>query len=315
MLLPRRVVSRLSNKAYGTIDWQLYWGDPCFLGETLHLRFSRSRSAVATRLPTRQHSRRSTRVTHASLRNSASMEFQGQEVLSLRDNLRCSTHVNIRWRHRKLYALRATSYRCTYESQIFFFWFTSDVFLKRPILSFWDSYVEFLRGDLQAKVVPETDYLSRFLRSPAKSISSVSASRLCSDSLSWKRASWTQKNKLTTRKGTLSKQLQLTRVTPTVLLASWVLQPIKGVTSLGTDFEKRAIWQGSIEEPAAKDFVARMVCTIKWDKVQGTIWNLIKCEECLRSRPTTVVRQATINLIHKFGNPFGIPFPSCTALT
>jgi hypothetical protein len=36
---------------------------------------------------------------------------------------------------------------------------------------------------------------------------------------------------------------------------------------LGTDFEKRDIWQGFVEEPAAKDFVARKVHTIKWNKV------------------------------------------------
>jgi hypothetical protein len=36
-----------------------------------------------------------------------------------------------------------------------FFWFTSDAFLKRPILSFQDSYVKFLLGGLQAKVVLE----------------------------------------------------------------------------------------------------------------------------------------------------------------
>jgi hypothetical protein len=36
---------------------------------------------------------------------------------------------------------------------------------------------------------------------------------------------------------------------------------------LGTDFEKHAIWQGSVEEPAAKDFVARKVCTIEWNEV------------------------------------------------
>jgi hypothetical protein len=87
------------------------------------------------------------------------------------------------------------------------------------------------------------------------------------------------------------------------------------VTSLGTDFEKRAIWQGSVEEPAAKDFVVRKVHTIKWNEVQGTIWNAIKCKERLRSHPAAVIRQATINLIHEFGNPFGIPFPGCTALT
>ncbi len=60
-----------------------------------------------------------TRVTQATLRNSASVEIQGKEVLSLRNTLRCSTHPSIRWRHRKV--LRATSYRRTYKSQNSFF--------------------------------------------------------------------------------------------------------------------------------------------------------------------------------------------------
>jgi hypothetical protein len=85
--------------------------------------------------------------------------------------------------------------------------------------------------------------------------------------------------------------------------------------SLGTDFEKRAIWQGSVEEPAAKDFVARKVHTIEWNKVQRTIWNAIKCKKRPRSGPEAVIRQATIKLIQEFGNPFGIPFPGCAALT
>ncbi len=42
------------------------------------------------------------------------------------------------------------------------------------------------------------------------------------------------------------------------------------MTSLGTDFETRAIWQGYIEDPAAKDFVARKACTIALSKAQGT---------------------------------------------
>jgi hypothetical protein len=89
----------------------------------------------------------------------------------------------------------------------------------------------------------------------------------------------------------------------------------RSTTFLGTDFEKRAIWQGSIEEPAAKDFVARKVRTIKWNKVLGTSWNAIRCKEHLRSCPAAVVRQATINLIHKVGNPLEIPVPGCSALT
>ncbi len=35
----------------------------------------------------------------------------------------------------------------------FFFWFTSDVFCKRPVSSYQDSYMKFLQGDLRVKVV------------------------------------------------------------------------------------------------------------------------------------------------------------------
>jgi hypothetical protein len=34
------------------------------------------------------------------------------------------------------------------------------------------------------------------------------------------------------------------------------------MTSLRTDFEMHAIWQGYVEVPAAKVFVARKACTI-----------------------------------------------------
>ncbi len=40
--------------------------------------------------------------------------------------------------------------------------------------------------------------------------------------------------------------------------------------SLGTDFEMCAIWQGYIEDPAAKDFVARKPRTIALSEAQGT---------------------------------------------
>jgi hypothetical protein len=42
------------------------------------------------------------------------------------------------------------------------------------------------------------------------------------------------------------------------------------MTSLGTDFETDAIWQGYVEAPAAKDFVARKTRTIALSKAQGT---------------------------------------------
>jgi hypothetical protein len=40
--------------------------------------------------------------------------------------------------------------------------------------------------------------------------------------------------------------------------------------SLGTNFETYAIWQGYVEDPAAKNFVARKARTIALSKVQET---------------------------------------------
>jgi hypothetical protein len=68
------------------------------------------------------------------------------------------------------------------------------------------------------------------------------------------------------------------------------------MASLRTDFEKHAKWQGSIEEPTAKYFVARKILTIKLNEVQGNHWNTNKGKERLGSCPEAVVRQATINL-------------------
>jgi hypothetical protein len=98
------------------------------------------------------------------------------------------------------------------------------------------------------------------------------------------------------KEGMLSDQPRLTSVTPTVLLGTWILQPIKDMTSLGTDFKTHANWQGYVEMPTAKDFVARKVNTIALSKVQGTHWNVIKCHECLGNCPEAVIRQETINL-------------------
>ncbi len=213
----------------------------------------------------------------------------------------------------KFYALRATSSRRTYKSQIFF-WFTSDAFLKRQVLSFQDSYGKFLWGDLQATVVPErTNYCVTWGVLQRVSLS-VSTIRLCSDSSSREKSLSNPEEQEDRKKGTLSNQPRLTRVTPTALLGSWVLQPIEDMTSLGTDFKKHAKWQGSIEEPAAKDFVAREVRTIKLTKVQGTSWNAIKCKERLRSCPEAVIRQGTINLYSQVWKSLGDSFPELYCL-
>jgi hypothetical protein len=72
------------------------------------------------------------------------------------------------------------------------------------------------------------------------------------------------------KKGLLSDQPQLSRITATALLCHWGRQSLKDVTSLVTDVEMHAIWQGYVEEPAVKDFVARKACTIALSKAQGT---------------------------------------------
>ncbi len=68
----------------------------------------------------------------------------------------------------------------------------------------------------------------------------------------------------------LSDRPQLLRITFTVLLSHWGQQSLKDMMSLGTDFEMHAIWQGYVEDPAAKDFVARKAGTIALSKAQGT---------------------------------------------
>ncbi len=42
------------------------------------------------------------------------------------------------------------------------------------------------------------------------------------------------------------------------------------MTSLGTDFETHAIWQGYVEDPAMKDFIARKARTIALSEARGT---------------------------------------------
>jgi hypothetical protein len=45
---------------------------------------------------------------------------------------------------------------------------------------------------------------------------------------------------------------------------------LKDMTSSRTDFETHAIWQGYVEDPAAKDFVVRKAYTIAMSEVRGS---------------------------------------------
>jgi hypothetical protein len=57
-----------------------------------------------------------------------------------------------------------------------------------------------------------------------------------------------------------------------------------------------ANWQENVEEPVAKDFVARKACTITLSEGRETHWSLIRCMERLANCPEAVLGQATINL-------------------
>ncbi len=251
----------------------------------------------------------STRVTHASRRNSASMESQGKEVLSLQDTLHHSTHLNIRCHHCKILRPTHDFLQTHLQEPEFFFGSRVTCFgrdtsrhFKTPTWNFYEEIYEWkwYRKELLIAFLEESreEYLQ-------VSLQADSALTCCHE----KRASGTLKNKKTTRKGMLSNQPWLTRITPTALLGNRVLQPFKGMTSLRTDFKKHAKWQGYAEEPTAKDFVARKVHTIEWNKVQGTILNAIKCKGRLRNRPEAVVRQATINLYSRVWKSLGDSFP------
>ncbi len=60
------------------------------------------------------------------------------------------------------------------------------------------------------------------------------------------------------------------------------------MTSLGTDFETHAIWQGYVEDPAAKNFVERKARTIAlseaWGTRQSTLFTSLEIPWGFRSR-------------------------------
>jgi hypothetical protein len=216
-------------------------------------------------------------------------------VLSLQDSLRCSTRESIRWRHCKFSALRVTNFGRTYKNQKFFLGHRWQVSQETHLVVLKLLRTFSTRRSMSKRGTGK-DYLLHYLRSPTKSTFKC----LCKQTQFWQvvmsKSLRNPEDQDDCKKGMLSDQPRLTRVTPTVLIGSWLLQPIKDLTSLGTDFERHAKWQKYIEEPAAKDFVARKVRTIAWSQVQGTHWNVIKCQEHLGNHSEAVIRQATIDL-------------------
>ncbi len=136
-------------------------------------------------------------------------------------------------------ALRATSYRHTYKNQNLF-WFTSNAFLKRPVLLNWRLLRPFFKEEATCKSITKKGLL------------------------------YAPENHEECKSGMLSDQPRLLCVTSMALLCHRGQQLLKDMTSLGTDFEMHAILQGYVEDPTAKDFIARKARTIALSKGQGT---------------------------------------------
>jgi hypothetical protein len=208
----------------------------------------------------------STRVTHVTLRNSASVDFQGKKCCLYKMPYVAAPIQVPRWRHCKFYALRMTSYRRTYKSQKFLFWFTSDVFWKRPVSSYQDSYINFYK-----EIYKRRWYQKRTTYCLSGGVLQEYLKRLYKQTLLWlvimsrslRNPDEQDDHKKRDVEQSAPTHVRHTHCTPMQLgtTANW------SKTFLGTDFEKRAKWQGSVEEPAAKDFAGRKVRTIEWNKV------------------------------------------------
>ncbi len=260
MLLPCHAAPRLSKRLTALLIDSSTEGDPCLLGEL------------------------------------CISNFQGLARLSLWDSLRSSTqegrvvpgwpmHLEetlLPWKSKdkkcglykmpyvaapvrvlsdviaKFSPLHVTNFGRTYKNQKFFLVLEQQVSQGTCLCISRLLHIFFTR---RSKVVPERTTYCITWGVPQRVPSNVSSSRLRSDVSSWATPLRNIEDQDDRKKGTLSNQPQLTCVTPTVLLGSWVLQQIKDVMSLGTNFETHAKWQGSVEEPNAMDFVAKKVCT------------------------------------------------------
>ncbi len=140
-------------------------------------------------------------MTHASRRNTASVEIQGQEVLSLQDALRCSTHLSIRWPHRKIFRPTRDFLQTHLQEPDFFlgsrvtrFWIDSSCLIKTPM---WNFY-----GEIYKEKWYQKGLLIALLEESRQEYLQVS---LQADSaLTYhheQKASGTLKIKMTTRKG------------------------------------------------------------------------------------------------------------------
>jgi hypothetical protein len=190
------------------------------------------------------------------------------------------------------------------------FWFTSDAFLKRPILLTYWLLRPFSMRKSHVKAVPRKDYFTH-LRSPAKSTSSVSNWILRSDVTSWAQPQEPQRwprerdaewSALTNVRHTHCAPRQLGTTANQRYDVPWDWLWVT-CHMAGVRWGTHCVGFGSKEGPHYC-FERSTRNPLKHDQVWTAFGN----------HPEAVIGQATINLIHEFGNPLRIPYLSCTGL-
>ncbi len=211
----------------------------------------------------------------------------------------------------KFSALRATSYRHTYKNWTFFgsrvthFWRDPSHHIETPMWNFYKKVYEqkwYRKGLLTWGVLRRVP-------------SSVSASRLRSNTLSWAKHLRNPEDQDDHKKWMLSNYPRLTCVTSTVLLRSWVYSRWKIWCPSGLTSSHMANEKGTL-----RNLLQRVLL---WERFALSNW--MKCKEptgkwtCAKSAWEVVQKLLSDKqqsaFIHKVGNPLGIPCPSCTALT
>jgi hypothetical protein len=163
----------------------------------------------------------------------------------------------------------------------FSFWFTSNAFLSRLVLLKYWLLCPFSTRKPHAKAVPRKDYFMHL----------------------------TLKN---ARKGCWVISPDYHASHPWHFCAIGDNSCLKIWPFLGLTFEMHAMWQGYVEEPAAKDFIAKEGPHYRFEQSTRNPLGCDQVQTTLGNWPKPVIGQAIINLIHKFGNPLGIHHSSCT---
>ncbi len=174
--------------------------------------------------------------------------------------------------------------RATYEdnfsrvlNQEFFFWFTSSGFCKQPVLfEVLAPTSLFLHGShMQREYRKRTTLRSK--SSTIKGLLYAPDPDIC-------------------KKGMLSDQPQLSRITSTALLCCWGRSRSKIWCPSWLTLRCMPYGRGTLRIPPQSVLLRGRPALSPWGKHEEA-----------------VMRQATINLIHEFGNPLGSPYSSCTA--